>query len=1151
MQIIRRAQFVVQAFHVDRLEELEKGMLEIQSGQIVQDPRWPEPVEIKLIEDLGGYIHLVGATTGTGEHVDQLIPRQELAQLQLARVETDFTAPPREVFLSLEARRYRFASLYDPLLAMNTSKVDPLPHQIEAVYGYVLRLPRIRFLIADDPGAGKTIMAGLVIKELKLRHLARRILVVVPGHLKDQWRREMKERFEETFVVIDRGVMDALYGENVWQREMQIITSMDFAKQDDLLPSLASTHFDLVIVDEAHKMSAYLYGSKLERTGRYRLGLVLSRITTHLLFLTATPHKGDPENFRLFLDLLEPGFFATSELLEASIRNKDNPLFIRRVKEDLNDFEGRPLFLPRYVETKPFNLGTESPREKELYNALSRYVNEQYNRALSRDRRRNVAFALVILQRRLASSTYALYRSLERRKKRLEDLLQGAVGQDASLPHPDFEAVEDLSEAERWRQEEIWETLSVAENRQELELEIQTLEVLIAQARAIIQSGEEVKLRHLQDALTDLNRQHSPLPKSGEGPGVRAGAKILIFTEARDTLEYLEKRIREWGYSVCIIHGGMRLEERIRAEGVFKTEAQVMVATEAAGEGINLQFCHLMINYDIPWNPNRLEQRMGRIHRYGQTREVFVFNLVAEDTREGRVLTRLFAKLEEIRQALGSDKVFDVMGEVLYGKNLAQLLLEAAANARSMDDILAELDIQVDEDYIAHVKENLGESLATHYIDYTRIKEMADRAKEYRLIPEYTQAFFEKAMEAAGGKCRARGGGFLAVDTIPFEVRRIAEEDGFKKRHGLLQRRYPIVAFDKDLARWHTQAEFVSFGHPLFEATLAWVERRLTGSLSRGAVFTDPDGRLDGVLLFYEGDVRDGLGQVAGCRLFALYADLATGEVRTTNPALLWDLVEGGELPDGPSLSLEAIKQRALSALLPALADYQEQLQAERDRQAEIKERYGVRSLEHLIVQLDGDLIDLYARRERGDKVDLPIYNKEEQKRTYEEALAELQRTVAQERSLTMAMPRFVGAVRVVPARQVDPVMQEDPDIEQVGMTVAMEYERQQGRLPEDVAAENLGFDVRSTDPATGRKRYIEVKARAGVGPVALTQNEWFKASRFGSDYYLYVALNAATQPELYIIQDPAANLQPEERVEVRYLVGVEEIVRSGIAVNE
>jgi len=1122
--------------------ELEENMLEIQSGQIVQGPRWPEPVEVKLIEDLGGYVHLVGATTGSGEHVDQLIPREELAQLQVALVEADFTASPREVFLGLEARRYRFASLYDPLLAMNTSKVDPLPHQIEAVYGYVLSLPRIRFLIADDPGAGKTIMAGLIVKELKLRHLARRILIVVPGHLKDQWRREMKERFEEHFVVIDRGVMDALYSENVWQREMQAITSLDFAKQDDILPTLASARFDLVIVDEAHKMSAYVYGNKLERTSRYRLGEVLSRSTTHLLFLTATPHKGDPENFRLFLDLLEPGFFATADMLAESIRNRDNPLFIRRVKEDLKDFEGRPLFLPRYVETVPFNLGRESPPEKELYNALSRYVNEQYNRALTHGRRRNVAFALVILQRRLASSTYALHRSLERRKKRLEELLAEARKGTYEMPVPgdgsfDFDTVEDLSEEERWQQEELWETLSVAENRQELEREIQTLEGLIQQARAIIQGGEEVKLRHFRAALDNLNGQHP-------------GAKVLVFTESRDTLDYLERRIREWGYSVCTIHGSMRLEERIKAEGVFKNEAQVMVATEAAGEGINLQFCHLVINYDIPWNPNRLEQRMGRVHRYGQTKEVFVFNLVAQDTREGRVLTRLFDKLDEIRAALGNDRVFDVLGEVLYGRNLAQLLLEAAANARSMEEILAELDIQVDEEYLAHVRENLGESLATRYIDYTRIRELADRAREYRLIPEYTQAFFRKALEAAGGTCRERGGGFLAVDAIPPDVRRIAEENDFKKRYGPLQKRYPVIAFDKEVARWHAEAEFVSFGHPLFEAVLAWVERRLGASLARGAVFSDPDGQMDGVLLFYEGDVQDGLGQVAGRRLFALYADLVSGEVRPANPALLWDLAESGPVGTGlvpapDDHDLVAIKQQALSVLLPMLADYRKQLQAERDRQAEVKEKYGVKSLEYLILQLDGDLIGLYARQERGERVELAIHNKEEQKRGYEAALQELQRTLAQERSLTMGMPRFVGAVRVVPA-QAEPRMQEDPQIERVGMEVAMAYERAQGRRPEDVAAQDLGFDVRSFDSQTGHTRYIEVKARAAVGPVELTQNEWFKAARFGQDYYLYVVLNAATRPELYVIQDPATTLQPQERMEVRYLVGVKEIVEQG-----
>jgi SNF2 family DNA or RNA helicase len=423
----------------------------IKTGSIIKSTYWPEPIEVKFHEDADNYIHIIGVMIYSKKHIDELIPKSDLTKLEELGTGKLFSEDPSHIFLALETIRYRYASLYDPLLAMNTSKVDPLPHQIEAVYGYVLKLPRIRFLIADDPGAGKTIMAGLIIKELKLRNIVKNILIIAPGHLKDQWRRELKDRFEEKFVVIDRGVLDALYGENVWMREKQIITSIDFAKRDDILSSISSAKFDLIIVDEAHKMSAYRYGDKVNKTGRYKLGEVLSKNTEHFLFLTATPHKGDPENFRLFLDLLEPGFFATNELLQDSVTSKDNPLFIRRVKEDLKNFEGEPLFLPRYVHTVAFKWKAESPNEIDLYNELSKYVQTQYNKALTHDKKRNVAFALVILQRRLASSTYALWKSLERRKKRLEDLLEGAEKKDLTTTHFDFEDIDDLSEEDRWK----------------------------------------------------------------------------------------------------------------------------------------------------------------------------------------------------------------------------------------------------------------------------------------------------------------------------------------------------------------------------------------------------------------------------------------------------------------------------------------------------------------------------------------------------------------------------------------------------------------------------------------------------------------------------------------------------------------------------
>jgi superfamily II DNA/RNA helicase len=541
-----------------------------------------------------------------------------------------------------------------------------------------------------------------------------------------------------------------------------------------------------------------------------------------------------------------------------------------------------------------------------------------YNVALTKDKKRNVAFALVILQRRLASSTYALHESLMRRKKKLQDLLEGV--QEKKKPHEsafDVETVDDMSEADRWKEEEVWETLSVAQNREELEKEIRTIDGLIERAKNIIQNEEEIKLKELKNSLYELAQKY---PKKED-------KKILIFTESRDTLEYLEKKTREWGYLTNTIHGGMKLEDRIKAESVFKNETQVLVATEAAGEGINLQFCHLMLNYDIPWNPNRLEQRMGKIHRYGQHEEVFVFNLVAEDTREGMVVNKVFQKIEEIKRAMGDDKVFDVISEVLYNKSLSQLLMEAAANARKIDDILKDLDITIDEDYIAKVKDNLGDNLATRYIDYTRIKEMVQKAREYRLIPEYTENYFKKAFVRAQGKIKERNDGFLSIESIPYEIHRVTELDNFRKSFGGL------------------------------------------------------------------------------------------------------------------------LKKQTGNHVISNLEEYKKEILIERIRQTDIKQKYGIKSLEYLIVKLDGELISLYSRKESGENVDLAIRNKEERKVEYEKALIVLKDEIQKEKSLTMSMPRFVGIVRVIPSDRIEKAMQRDDEIERIGMENAMEYERRNGRV--------------------------------------------------------------------------------------------------------
>ena len=533
---------------------------------------------------------------------------------------------------------------------------------------------------------------------------------------------------------------------------------------------------------------------------------------------------------------------------------------------------------------------------------------------------------------------------------------------------------------------------------------------------------------------------------------------------------------------------------------------------------------------------------MGRIHRYGQQYECFVFNLVAKDTREGEVLARMFEKLEEIRQSLGN-KVFDVIGEVFLGKNLQQILIEAAAGARSMTELLKEIDIKVDAEYISKVKENLGESLATRYIDYTRIKEMAEKAKEYKLIPEYTEAFFKKAFALAQGKLRERKDAFLTMESIPYDIKSISEEDAFKRKFGSILKIYPKVTFDKDVAFKNPDAELISFGHPLFEAMLEFIERTFGNDLKKGATFIDPDGKLDGYILFYEGEIYDGLNKTAGKRLFAVY--ISKDGVKPIAPTILWDLAEGK--PKKEEIDIEKMEDQAKGIVIPDMEGYKQKKYEERKREADIKEKYGVKSLEYFIVKLDGELINLYARKEEGENVDLAIRNKDEQKKKYDKALKELQDLISREKTLTMGMPKFIGIIRVVPNEKVFDAMKSDPEIEKIGMEVSTEYEKKNGRKPEDVSAENLGFDIRSTDKK-GKKRYIEVKARADIGAIALTQNEWFKAKRFGNDYYLYVVYKAATKLELLIIQDPAAKLKPEQKIEVvRFLIDKKQIVAMGV----
>lgn len=1099
----------------------------LEQGDVVEGPFWPERVKVISCREVGTSIEIHGVGLNTGHFYPRILTKNDLDKIKLVEVRVrDFSCDPEAFFLVTEGRRIRLAHQFDPLYAVNVSQIDPLPHQIDGVYFHILKHPRIRFLLADDPGAGKTIMAGLLLKELKQRGLVNRVLIVIPGHLKDQWIREMKEKFGETFKAIDRAVMNASWGRNVWLEENQAITSMDFAKQEDVMLSLAEASWDLVIVDEAHKLAAYEYGvGKITKTQRYKLGELLAKNSTFLLFLTATPHRGDPNNFRLFLDLLEPGFFATNELLMESIRNRENPLFLRRLKEDLKTFDGTPIFPPRRVKTIKYRL---SPDEKRLYNAVTEYVEKHYNKALEIEeerRRRNITFAFLILQRRLASSVRAIRKSLERRKSKLEELLtQGQIIQEVG--YVSEEVLEDMPEIERWaREEELLGKLTSSKTLEELKEEIDKLEELIQLAKQVERNEIETKLNELKKVMEDEKLREKK-------------EKLLIFTESKDTLDYLVEKIREWGFSVTSIHGGMNLDKRIQAEHEFKERAQIMVSTEAGGEGINLQFCWLMVNYDIPWNPNRLEQRMGRIHRYGQQFEVHIYNLVAVDTKEGRILEKLLTKLEIIGEQIG--KVFDVVGDVVSaylppGKTLQDLIIEAITNKRSLDEILQDFERVPDTKAIERAREATLEGLATRYIDFSGILGEMRVAKENRLVPEYIEKFFMRAVERFGLKVEKRSDGFWRVANVPYELRNLSYD--FKIRYGPVFKEYGKFSFDK-VKTSKGQAEFVAPGHPLLEAVIEKIFERYSEEVERGAIFLDPSGKMNGSIWFLEGQINDGNGQIAGRRIFALYQD-NQNNIKQISPSIIWDLKPANVgLTDVLKNSVIAEDAVIAFAVENVLTKYLDEIKKQREHEAEIKRKYGIRSLQELILRSEEKLIQYETRRAKGEEIPEAVIQAEmRRKEEFERKKNELERRMEAETNLLLSPPKILGVAAVLSKAPVEDELKEDREIEEIGMQIAMKFELSQGREPEDVSLQNLGFDIKSK-AKDGGFIYIEVKTRAREGKIALTPNEWLMAHRLGNEYWLYVVVNAITKPELYTIQNPASKLKPSEEAEiVRYIV--------------
>ncbi|MCL6558827.1 MAG: DEAD/DEAH box helicase, partial [Firmicutes bacterium] len=627
-----------------------------REGQILRGALFNEPMRVESARASGDGNWVLGLVGIQSERFRKVtLSSQDLERLTITETDYSYDGDGRLLRLGLQAYALGIAYEFDPYFGLSISRVDPLPHQLEAVYDYLLKLARVRFLLADDAGAGKTIMAGLLIRELQLRGLAERILVVCPANLSFQWQRELKEKFDEKFLVLKGGDIRDQFGVNQWLEQKKVITSLDLAKREEILPGLRQVRWDLVIVDEAHRMS---WTPPARKTARYALGELLRDTSDHILMLTATPHKGDPNNFSLFLQLLDRDAYADVRSIREAMNRRRAPFYLRRTKEAMVYFpERRPdgmwvaekIFTKRIPHTVDFQI--DGP-EFELYKDVTRFVKRQSAKAAARGddpRARAVGFLMSLYQRRLASSTYAVRHSLENRARRLEEGLKRAQELAVLAPPdlPDPEELEEMEESERERLEQMLEAVTLASSAEQVREEIAELRRLAEQAKTAESSDSEAKLSKLKDLL------HK------EGFFDQPAKRLLLFTEFKDTLTYLVEKLKAWGLKVGYIHGGMKPGSRdepgtrLYAEQQFREgEIQVLVATEAAGEGINLQVCNILFNYDIPWNPNRLEQRMGRIHRYGQRKDCLIFNFVATNTIEGRVLQRLLEKLQEIRDAL-------------------------------------------------------------------------------------------------------------------------------------------------------------------------------------------------------------------------------------------------------------------------------------------------------------------------------------------------------------------------------------------------------------------------------------------------------------------------------------------------------------------
>lgn len=1133
-----------------RLDQLKPNI-------IVRGAIFPEPVQVIVVVPMGEAVKLIGKGLTSGKVHEPILDAEQLASLEATPEKEPFDGDPNKFRLGIEALRLELAYEYDPYFSLSIARVDPLPHQLEAVYDYFIKLPRIRFLLADDPGAGKTIMAGLLIKELKIRGLVKRTLIVTPANLSFQWQREMKDKFRENFEIVRSDVLRANYGTNPWQEKNQVITSVSWVSRiEDAKESLLRSHWDLIIVDEAHKMSAY---SAEKKTLAYQLGEALADMTDHYLLMTATPHKGDPQNFCLFLQLLDRDVYGDVKSLEEAMRRQEAPCYLRRVKEALVTFPDpdtgkvKALFTKRRVRTSEFKIDDE---EWDFYDALTRYVEDQSIKAAEDDsaRGRALGFTMALLQRRFASSVYAVRRTLERMKEKREKILADPQGyrQEQILKNvpDDFE---DLPDEEQQEILAVLENVVASVDPAALKEEILQLTKLIDQARLLEQREVESKLVRLKEVITERGVFQDPK------------MKLLIFTEHKDTLDFLVGRLREWKLTVTQIHGGMKIGDRdtpgsrIYAEREFREECQVLVATEAAGEGINLQFCWLMVNYDIPWNPVRLEQRMGRIHRYGQEKDCLIFNFVSTNTREGRVLHKLFDRIGKIEEDLDpkrTGKIFNVLGEIFPANQLERMVRDMYAHNLTEEVIKSRIIEQVDTERFRKITNSTLEGLAKRELNLSAIVGKSAEAKERRLVPEVIQDFFLQSAPLAGihPKETAKGQQAFRIGRIPRTLWPIGEK--LEPRFGKLGREYKHVVFDKKMLTEDPTLEWITPGHPLFEVVRDDVWDRVQNDLRQGAVFFDLHSKEPVRLDVFSAAIRDGRGNVLHRHLFVVQTSMQ-GVMSIRQPTIFLDLALASPGTTVPDDSVLPSRDRVEQVLVEqALQPFLNAITVQRAREIETISKHMEISLNELIHRQNLRMGELLESQRTGDPSPLLAANIKTTEDRLDELNGRLERRrdeLQQERRCTITDIHHHGRAWALPhpertSPRIAPMVR-DEEVERLAVQAVIAHEEARGWKVESVEKDNRGFDLISRkphpeDPQTAIEvRFIEVKGRSVVGELALTTNEYKTAERLKKDYWLYAVFNCGSTPEIHVVQDPARlGWEPLVKIE-HYHVAAKEIL--------